>query len=36
LILINGRHYNSVSKMGLMYELRDEDVIAILPPVGGG
>jgi len=36
LILINGRHYNSVSKMGLMYELRDKDVIAILPPVGGG
>jgi len=36
LILINGRYYNSISKMGLMYQLRDGDVIAILPPVGGG
>ena len=36
MILINGRYYNSISKMGLMYPLRNEDVIAILPPVGGG
>ena len=36
LILINGRYYNSISKMGLMYQLKNEDVIAILPPVGGG
>jgi MoaD family protein len=36
LILMNGRYYNSISKMGLMYHLRDGDVIAVLPPVGGG
>jgi MoaD family protein len=36
LILINGRYFNSISKMGLKYQLKDGDVIAILPPVGGG
>jgi len=39
-ILINGRECRSISeegrRPGLRYELRDGDVIAILPPVGGG
>ena len=40
LILINGRPYRSISEdgrqLGLRYKLKDEDEIAILPPVGGG
>jgi molybdopterin converting factor small subunit len=40
LILINGISYRSVLEEGkhpgLRYKLKDEDEIAILPPVGGG
>lgn len=40
LILINGRSYHSISEdgrqVGLRYELKDGDEIAVLPPVGGG
>ena len=40
LILINGRSYRWVSqdgrRPGLRYELKEGDVIAICPPVGGG
>jgi MoaD family protein len=36
LIVINGRCFNSISQMGLKYQLKDGDVIAILPPVSGG
>lgn len=40
MILVNGRSYAFVSQggetPGLKYELKDGDVIAILPPVGGG
>jgi molybdopterin converting factor small subunit len=40
LILINGRSYRSILEdgrhPGLRYKLKDEDEIAILPPVGGG
>jgi MoaD family protein len=36
LIIVNGRYFNSISKMGLKYQLKDGDVIAILPPVSGG
>jgi MoaD family protein len=36
LIIINGKCFSSISKMGLKYQLKDGDVIAILPPVGGG
>ena len=36
LILVNGRHFNLISKRGLMYKLKDGDVIAVLPPVSGG
>lgn len=36
MIIINGKHYKSLSKNGLKYILKDGDIIAFLPPVGGG